>query len=203
MARDSVSIDWSYEGAPNYSVGSGATWAESALGWLGALLAIDLYLYFYLTGALPWSGWQYLLAGVLALDVGGGLVCNSLNSCKRFYSSPLRPHDSRLTRLIKNHLLFTILHLHPLVISLVYPSGDWRYGLFWYVALLGCGLLVLRTPLYLRRPTAMLLILAALLLNTYFLPLAPGFEWLVPALFIKIVYGHLVREEPYRPMPQP
>lgn len=199
MARDSVTIDWSYEGAPNYSVGSGATWAESALGWAGAALGVGLYLMLYLTGALPWSDWQYLLAAGLALDVGGGLVCNSLNSCKRFYSSPPRPSDSRLTRLLKHHLLFSGLHLHTILIGLVYPAAAWRSGLFWYIALQVCALVVLQTPLYLRRPTAMLLILVALLVSMYLLPLAQGFEWLVPGLFIKIVYGHLVREEPYRP----
>lgn len=203
MTDDTVSIDWSYEGPPNYSFGSGATWAESALGWAGAVLGVGLYLFFYLTGALPWADWHYLLAAVLALDVGGGLVCNSLNSCKRFYGSPSRPADSRLTRLLKHHLLFIGLHLHTILISLVYPAADWRWGLLWYVALLVCGLLVLQTPLYLRRPTAMLLILLALLVNTYLLAPVRGFEWLVPALFIKIIYGHLVREEPYRPARQP
>jgi hypothetical protein len=45
---------------------------------------------------------------------------------------------------------------------------------------------------------AMGLIMTTILLNYYFLQPVAGFEWLMPALFLKIVYGHIVREEPYR-----
>ncbi len=56
------------------------------------------------------------------------------------------------------------------------------------------------TPLYIRRPVAFFAILLALLLNIYIILPVQGFEWFVPALMIKILYGHLVREEPYRPV---
>jgi hypothetical protein len=61
------------------------------------------------------------------------------------------------------------------------------------------ALALLQMPLYLQRPAALGIILIAILLNLYILPPVWGFEWLIPALFLKIVYGHLVREEPYRP----
>ena len=35
--------------------------------------------------------------------------------------------------------------------------------------------------------------------NYYLIELVSGFEWLIPALYLKIVYGCLAREEPYRP----
>lgn len=54
-------------------------------------------------------------------------------------------------------------------------------------------------PLYLRRPIAMLFCLISLIMNSYIIPVIDGFEWFIPALFIKIIYGHLVQEEPYRP----
>ena len=41
--------------------------------------------------------------------------------------------------------------------------------------------------------------MTAILANLYLIRPVPGFEWLIPALFLKIVYGHIVREEPYRP----
>lgn len=46
----------------------------------------------------------------------------------------------------------------------------------------------------------MLLVLTAIMLNLYVITAVQGFEWVVPVLFIKIIYGHLVREEPYRPV---
>ena len=35
--------------------------------------------------------------------------------------------------------------------------------------------------------------------NYYLIEPVSGFEWLIPVLYLKIVYGRLVREEPYRP----
>ena len=55
-----------------------------------------------------------------------------------------------------------------------------------------------RLPLYLQRPAAMGIIMLAILMNYYIAPPVAGFEWFIPALFLKIVYGHIVREEPYR-----
>lgn len=45
----------------------------------------------------------------------------------------------------------------------------------------------------------MLLILTAIMVNFYMVAPVHGFEWLIPLLYLKIVYGHLVPEEPYRP----
>jgi hypothetical protein len=54
------------------------------------------------------------------------------------------------------------------------------------------------TPLYLKRPVAMLIITTGIMMNFYVLPSISGFEWLMPLLFLKIVYAHSVMEEPYR-----
>jgi hypothetical protein len=128
------------------------------------------------------------------------MVANSLNSGKRFYSSSAQADESRLAHLLKNHLFFTMLHIHPFIIGLVFGVGNWLYGLFWYVALLLSVFIVQNIPLYLRRPVAMLAILLCILVNAFFVPPILGFAWFMPALFIKIVYGHGVREEPYRPV---
>ena len=76
---------------------------------------------------------------------------------------------------------------------------NWFYGLFWYLILQISVLSVTRTPLYLQRPVSMLIIVTALLINDYFVSSPIGLEWLIPILFVKIVYGHTVQEEPYRP----
>jgi hypothetical protein len=86
-----------------------------------------------------------------------------------------------------------------MLVGFLYPGGQSIAGVGWYLALLASTVLVSATPLYLRRPLAMLLVLLSLLAN-YGISPVPGFEWLMPGLFLKIVYGHTVREEPYRPL---
>ena len=114
--------------------------------------------------------------------------------------TPLKENETGFTRLLKNPYLFATLHVYPLLVALFYPPGDWLFGLVWYVALLISTVIVWRVPLYLQRPTAFFIITLAIIGNLYFIEPVRGFEWLVPLLFIKIIYGHLVREEPYRPM---
>jgi hypothetical protein len=198
MKPDRIVIDWNYSGKPDEFFGTGATVAERALVWTVGLFATGLLGWVVWSKSIPWTVWQYLVAGLLALDVFGGVVANALNSCKRFYHAPLQPEETGLTRLAKNHLLFTALHIHPLLVGFLF-GGSWTYGLFWYLALVLSALVLLQMPLYLQRPAALGIILIAILLNLYILPPVWGFEWLIPALFLKIVYGHLVREEPYRP----
>jgi hypothetical protein len=198
MTSHEAHIQWAYQGKPDFLMGTGATRAERVLVWTGALIGAGLYLYFFLTGAYVWAWWQYALAALMALDVGGGVVANTLNSCKRFYHTPPLPTEPWYAPLLKNHLVFTAMHGYPFVIAWVFDGGL-VYGVFWYVTMLAAALIVLRTPLYLQRPTAFLIILMALLVHLYGVTPPPGFEWFMPALLLKIIYGHLVREEPYRP----
>jgi hypothetical protein len=39
---------------------------------------------------------------------------------------------------------------------------------------------------------------AAIILNAYIISLIPGFEWFSTIFMLKLVTGHIVREEPYR-----
>ena len=200
MSKDKVFINWEYRGKADFLLGTGATKAEQVLVWIASLAGVGLYVYFYLENALSWTWWQYLLAGIFAFDVAGGVVANNLNSCKRFYHTPKKTDEPPYTGFLKNHLVFSALHVHPIVIALIYGNHeDYLKGLFWYIALVIATFVILKIPLYLKRPASFLAILLALLINLYLVPLIHGFEWFVPALFIKILYGHLVREEPYRP----
>jgi hypothetical protein len=173
------------------------------LAWGAALLSALLLLYIYATRPRDWAWWQVGLAMLIAADVGGGMVANSLNSCKRYYHTPARSDAPRYVRFLKAPLAFAALHVYPLLVSLLFRGGPWWYGGFWYAYVLGWSALVLRLPLYLHRPVAMLGVLAALLLNATLVPVVPGFTWLAPALVLKVVLAHLVREEPYRPDPSP
>lgn len=193
-----ANIEWSYSGAPDGFFGTGATQAERTLVWVFGLLGAAMLIWHWWAASLPWAWWQYALAVLLALDVLGGVVANALNSCKRFYHSPLQPQETGFTALAKNHLAFAAFHVHPLIIGVIFGRMNWVYGLSWYILLVASAAIILRLPLYLRRPAALGLIVLALLLNFYLIVPVMGFEWFVPALFLKIVYGHSVREEPYR-----
>lgn len=200
MKSYSDSVQWRYVGKADFLFGTGATRVEKVLVFTGSSLGIFLYGYFFLTDALVWTWWQYGLAILIAMDVFGGLVANSLNSCKRFYHTPPKDDEPSYTPILKNHFLFAIFHIYPLLASLLFGNGNFFYGVFWYILLIVYGWIVIKTPLYLKRPVAFLTILIALLLNYYAIPVIPGFAWLAPALFIKILYGYLVPEEPYRPL---
>ncbi len=195
-----ANVVWNYQGEPDFMAGTGATLAEQVLGYVAGFLGASVYVYLYFTGSLDWAWWQYILAGFLAFDVAGGVVANALNSCKRFYHTPARANELPSARWFKNHMFFSSFHFHTLLAAWLFGSGDLLYGVFWYSFLLVGTFVVTRTALYLQRPMSFLLIVLALLLNMYVITPVPGFEWLVPALMIKILYAHNVREEPYRPL---
>ena len=131
-----VHIDWKYSGKPNVMFGTGATATEQALVWIFGLTGTAILGWMAWTRSLPWAWWQYVIAGVMALDVLGGVVANSLNSCKRFYHAPLQPEETGSTAFAKNHLGFTALHVHPLIAALFFGTTSWGYGLIWYAALI-------------------------------------------------------------------
>jgi hypothetical protein len=163
------------------------------------LAGASLYGYLYFTHALNWAWWQYILAGFLAFDVIGGVVANSLNSCKRFYHTAAKSDEPQYTTFFKNHFAFSALHVHTLLVVLLFGISQYFCGIFWYAFLVIGTIVIIKTPLYLKRPMAFLAITFAFLINIYVLSPVMGFEWLAPALMIKILYGHLVQEEPYRP----
>ncbi len=200
MKSNSDYVQWQYVGTADFLFGTSATCVEKMLVLAGSSLGIFLYIYLFFTNALIWTWWQYGLATLIAMDVFGGLVANSLNSCKRFYHTPTKNDEPSYTPILKNHFLFAIFHIYPLLASLFFGNGNFFYGVFWYFLLIICAWIVINTPLYLKRPVAFLEILIALLLNYYAIPVIAGFAWLAPALFIKILYGYLVPEEPYRPL---
>jgi len=193
-----TNIDWNYSGKPDGFFGTGADVMEQTLVWIFGITGTIMLGIFWRTSSIQWIWWQFAIAALLALDVLGGVAANSLNSCKRFYHSPLRPEEKGFTALAKNHTAFTLFHIHPILIGLVFGNMDWGYGLFWYISMVLSAAVILRLPLYLHRPTALGIIMLAVLANYYFIPAVIGFEWFIPALFLKIIYGHIVREEPYR-----
>ena len=198
MQNERSKIDWSYSGTPDGFFGTGATVAEQTIVRVFGLLGTGILGWVVWTHSIPWAWWQFAVAALLALDVLGGVVANALNSCKRFYHSPVKSEETGFTGLAKNHFAFTAFHVHTVIVGVLFGKLDFGYGFFWYFALLASTVVVLRLPLYLRRPAVLGIIMLAVLVNLYIFHPVIGFEWLVPALFLKIVYGHVVQEEPYR-----
>lgn len=195
----SAYIDWEYSGAPNPMVGTGATWIEQALVWVTGLSAFALFVYLGKDGWFSWSWFQIVIASLIAFDLIGGAVANQLNSAKRFFHAPLKTNERGLIGLMKQTWYFSAIHIHPIVVYTIWKPQEFLTGVGIYGAAMASAGIVRMLPFYLARPVATLLLLAALLANTYLIRPVPGFEWLLPVLFLKLVLGHAVREEPYRP----
>lgn len=196
--KEKVIINWEYSGKKDFVNGTGAYFEEKILGYLGSLIIPIILLVLNLNGVLQWDYYQIIVAGLLAFDLGGGMISNSLNSGKRFYHTEAKETEGKAGKFLKNHLLFGLIHVHPFIIGLMFNNMDWIYGLQWYLIFIGSVLIVHKIPLYLKRPVSMLMVLIAILINNFFILPIEGFGWFIPVLFLKIVYGHMVREEPYR-----
>lgn len=173
-------------------IGPGATRAEVMLILAAALLSgLGMYLYgttarlFYCTRCL-------IFAVLIAVDLGGGVIANATSAAKRWYHRP--------GQTLKQHLTFIAFHaLHLFIVLYLFRGRDWLWGTVFFGLLIGSTLILQAVPLYLQRPAAAGLYVLALLINFYLLPPTPGMEWFIPVLFLKLVIGYLVQEEPYRP----
>lgn len=191
-------IRWAYTGGTDPLCGTGAAPAERLLAYGMAALFTGLILIADHSREVPVAdGWRIALLAFFAFDIAGGAVANMLNSCKRFYHTGLQPGEGLSARLAKNPMVFTAIHVHPIIVA-YFLQGSLLNALAWYALLLASVALVLALPLYLRRAAATGLTVLALLGNQYLLPLGAGLEWFIPCLFIKMVLGHAVQEEPYR-----
>lgn len=178
--------------------GTGAVATERALVWATTAVAVGLLVCVAHVDDVAWSVWQWLLCVALTVDVVGGVPANALGSAKRFYHSPAPPGSPRLQRVLRSHVGFAALHLHPFVLAALLPDGTVTWSVTWYlVSLLGtCA--VVAAPLYLRRPLAAAVVALAMIAASLVAP-PPGLAWFGPLLVIKLVAMHAVPEEPYRP----
>lgn len=193
-----VPIEWNYTGSADPLCGTGATPAERLLAYGMATLftGIVLVANFYRDDPIA-EGWSIALLAFFAFDIIGGAVANMLNSCKRFYHGTLQAGEGRGARLAKNPTVFTAIHIHPIIAAYVF-QGSVLNAFAWYILLQISVAVILALPLYLRRAAATAITVLALLGSQLILPLGAGLEWFIPCLYIKMVLGHAVQEEPYR-----
>lgn len=173
-------------------IGPGATNAEQWLMLIPAVLfTIGVPLY-ATANQLEWTGWQYFVAVLLAFDISGGVITNATNTTKRWY------HRAGQTN--KSILSFTAIHfIHPLFVAWLFREGDWVYFLVVYGYLMITAVLILKSPLYLQRPAAMVAWMGGLLISLYLFSPTPGLEWFLPFFYAKLLVAHLVKEAPFAP----
>lgn len=170
-------------------VGPGATAGEFWLMVAPAVLAaLALPVYVDWAG-LGWSTAKTIIMSLLALDLVGGVVTNGSNCAKRWYHRPGQG--------FAQHFGFVALHgFHVLVIAWLFYRMDLGYiGLVYGYLLLG-SLIILKVPLYLQRPTALLVYVGGLGLATIVVAPVPGMQWFLPVFYLKLFVSHLVAESP-------
>ena len=184
-------VDWLY--------GLGATARERTLvkaTWMGALavLAFAWVLdHGQVRSELSW--WQLLVAGLLVIDVAGGVAANATDAAKRLYHGPLPADVGRLGRLVHGHVTFAALHVHPIAVGLLFPGAGWWWGPVWYLTVLAGVVLVRKVPADIERPTAVAIATVAIVISTL-IPAPLGFAWFPAVLVLKLVVAHAVAEQP-------
>lgn len=101
-------------------------------------------------------------------------------------------------KLVRRPVLFSALHLHPILIALVFAPTLWWWGALWYLFTLAGTITVRRSTLYLQRPVASAFCALAGI-AAFFTPAPDLWAWLPVLLTMKLVLAHGVQEEPYRP----
>ncbi|MFE4632921.1 hypothetical protein ACFRJ1_06035 [Streptomyces sp. NPDC056773] len=197
--RDDLRISWEIPATPpglagrlERFMGPGKSRSESAVETIGLLgCALLLAAGLWTSGAArDWSTAQLVVVVLAGLDLIGGVLTNASNSAKRWYhrAGP----EARRAR-----LLFVPAHLlHLGAIGLFVLSGDITWTLVNAALLLGGAAVVEFAPVHLKRPVAMALLMAAVLVNLFWLPVPAALAWFAPLFFLKLLVCHLVPEAP-------
>lgn len=195
-----MNINWQYPpprkgllGTLDRFIGPGATPAELWLQIMPPILAgVSAPIYAIMTN----SGWniiQLVVVGLLAFDMIGGIITNATSTGKRWY------HRERQG--FWQHFIFTAVHIfHLFIVAWLFRALDWGYFVTTTLYLFGASAIILKSPLYLRRPGAYLCYALSLLINIYGFKPTVGLEWFLPFFYLKLLVSHLLREEPYRPL---
>ena len=173
-------------------IGPGATTSENVLILIPGIIAGFFEVLYAYYKNLQWSCYQNILGFLITFDIVSGAIANSTNVLKRWYH--------REGRKFKDHLIFALVHIYPILLGWLFKNNDWIYGITLYSYFVVSSIIVLLVPLYMKRPTATLLTIISIFISFYVFNPVKGFEWLYTVLFIKIINGNLIREEPYRPL---
>lgn len=173
-------------------MGPGKSRSESVvetLGLLGCTLVLAAGL--WTSGiARDMSTVQLLVAALAGLDLIGGVLTNATNAAKRWYHRAAPGARRARLLFVSGHLI------HLAAMGLVVLSGDLAWTLTNAALLLGGAVVVEFTPVHLSRPVAMAVLMAAVLVNLFWLPVPAALAWFAPLFFLKLLVCHLVPEAP-------
>lgn len=188
-------INWDYpppRTALDRFVGPGATRAELLLQFVPTVIAPLILSAVAIVNAWGWTPVQLIVAAILMLDLVGGVITNATSASKRWYH--------RTGQGLRQHMVFVLTHIaQPTLVMVFFDPGNWAFVVGSYGYLVVAALLLLLTPLYLRRPLAGLLLITGFFLSLFVLPVPQHFTWFLPVFYTKLLSSHLLREEPYRP----
>ncbi|BBM82282.1 hypothetical protein [Candidatus Uabimicrobium amorphum] len=171
-------------------VGPGMSKTELVVVFASGTVAATMMIAFSVYKDPQWSLLQTIIATLLVFDLVGGAVCNATSPTKRWYH---RAQSSRQSR-----ILFVVGHAaYPFLVAWLFRAMDWKYFCVVYGYLCFSAVIVAFTALYLQRCVAVLILCGAIFIDSYIFTLTPGFEWFIPILFLKLIVGHMVKEEPY------
>jgi len=130
---------------------------------------------------------------VLAFDLFGGAVVNASTPAKRAY------HGRGATA--ARRVAFVAAHgAHVAVVAGAWPAAAPADAAAAYAVLLVAAVAVSAAPRRVQRPVAVAVVAAvaaAAAEGRRPWRAVPGMAWFFPVLFIKLILGHLVAEEPY------
>jgi hypothetical protein len=171
-------------------IGPGATRAEVLLMLAAAIGGTAIVLLHAISQELAWPPLGAILVAIIAFDIFGGVAANASNATKRWYHRP--------GQTARSHLIFAAAHIiHPVLAMLAVAAGHWFWALAGYGYLMLAALAIVAAPRYLQRPLAVTLVVFGILLSLYVLGTPAGLEWLLPALYLKILSGHMVPDAIY------
>ncbi|MFF3557634.1 hypothetical protein ACWD4V_17605 [Streptomyces tsukubensis] len=202
--RTDLTVDWEIPSTPDGPggllerfMGPGKSRSESAVELAGGALCAGLLAAGLWSPAASgiresWSTLQLVVVAVAGLDLVGGILTNATNAAKRWYHR--QAATARRTRLV-----FVGAHLlHLAVVGAVVLEGDAVWASGNAALLLGGAVAVEFAPVQLKRPVAMGLWTAAVLVNLFWLTVPAALVWFAPLFFLKLLVCHLVPEAPLR-----
>ena len=169
-------------------IGPYATAAELALGW-GAAVAAAIAQLAWALGFGHWSALQTTVAVLFAFDIGGGVVVNATRSGGRWW------HRDEVTR--ARQLGFFAAHVHPFLIAWLWPGFSLAEALALYGSMLVSAIVMLWTPLYLKRPVALGLTAVGLVMGATVLRASRG-SGVVPVALLRQAHRRTCRSRRLR-----
>ncbi|WP_040793434.1 hypothetical protein [Nocardia paucivorans] len=162
--------------------------ATSAERLLGYSVAVAGTAFAVITGVVAdWHPLSLVVIGLVAFDLFGGATVNAMDSAKHWWHRPGRTAG--------HHLAFVAVHVQPFLVAWAVPDFGWGSAVIVYLVTLGAAVIVVATPLSLRRPVGFALTTLALSVILAVDSIHASVSWLAPVLLIKLLLAHIQPEQ--------